>query len=417
MTKQSEWKLASVLPPWAGVMVLMLGLVFTNSAWAASKRILYSFRGGDGAYPVSSLVLDAAGNVYGTTSAGGTGTGCDGNCGTVFELTSSSGVWTENTIYDFSNDGSDAYRPSVGVVFDSVRNLYGTTSNSGANGCGVIYQLVPSGGGWTENTLHRFAGGSNDGCIPHALTFNPETGNLYGATQSGGPSTGGVVFELTPGLGGGWNYAVIYYFQNNAPDGLAPLSSLTLDGSGNLYGTTNGGGVYGFGTVFKLTPTDSGWTETIIYNFTSGHDGAGPQSPVIFGPDGNLYGSTAQWGANNVGILYMLTPTKGYWTIHVIHTFTGGWDGAYPTPSGLITDSAGSLYGTTSLGGIYNYGTAFKVVKAGSRWKETVLHAFTNKRDGEYPFGGLVFDSAGNLYGSAGQGGAGGYGIVFEGTP
>jgi len=347
------------------------------------------------------MIFDNSGTLYGLAGSA------------VFKLTpSGGGSWTENLIYSFSD------YPGPNLFFDSIGNLYGVSPSSGSNGCGEVYQLTPSsGGGWTENIIFGFASSTTDGCNPTSLTIDPATGNLYGTTQGGGSSNGGVVFELTPTGGGGWTFAAIYSFESNSSqDGIDPIGTLSVDSSGNLYGTTNQGGTYENGTVFKLTKGAGGWTEAILYNFTGGNNGSQPLAGVVLDRYGNLYGTSYQGGADNVGNVYRLRPTKGVWVITVIHTFTGGPDGGYPSIFNLAIDSAGNLYRTTGAGGFYNYGIVYKLTPPanGSGWKETVFHSFTNGADGGNPDCGLVLDSSRNLYGTTTYGGAYGVGVVFE---
>jgi uncharacterized repeat protein (TIGR03803 family) len=392
------------------ISALVAVLLCANSASAGpSEKTLYSFAGGGaGSYPYGTMIFDNTGNLYGLAGAGGVNGGP-----AVFKLTpSGSGSWTESLIYSFSN------YPGPNLFFDSAGNLYGTFASTEGYGCGEVYQLAASSdGGWTENTIFGFSDSTTDGCYPTSLTIDPATGKLYGTTQGGGSSNGGVVFELTPTEGGGWTFAAIYSFESNSSqDGIDPIGTLSVDSSGNLYGTTNQGGTYENGTVFKLTNGAGGWTEAILYNFTGGDNGSQPSAGVALDRYGNLYGTTDQGGADNVGNVFRLRPTKGVWVMTVIHTFTGGPDGGYPSSSNLTIDSAGNVYGTTGTGGLYNYGTAFKLTppSSGNRWKETVFHSFTNGADGGTPGCGLVLDSSRNLYGTTNYGGADGVGVVFE---
>ncbi len=247
-------------PPWGMALAFFaVVLILANGAMAAPRlKVLHTFTGSpDGLDPNEEgpLTFDSAGNLYGTTAAGGTGTGCNIGCGTVFELTPTKGGWTENVLYSFSNENNSGYAPVSGVILDSSGNLYGTALFGGDGGCGILYQLTPaSGGGWTENNLHTFVGGANDGCAPSGLSWDA-AGNLYGVTTSGGPGPG-TVFEITPNSGGGWNYSVIYFFGSvRGGDGSGPYGALVFDRAGDLYGTTYAGGTYYSGTVFKLTPS------------------------------------------------------------------------------------------------------------------------------------------------------------------
>jgi len=283
------------------------------------ETVLYRFTGGsDGANPgYGDLIFDQAGNLYGTTAVGGNQGGlCSnfGGCGVVFELTPSYGGWTEKVLYSFT-ESSDGFQPYAGLIFDNAGNLYGTTVSGGFTwgdcdeeaGCGVVFELTPSNGGWTENVLYTFYGG-NDGDNPYAGLIFDASGNLYGATPNDGEGNRGTIFKLTPS-GGGWIFSVVYSFTG----GGGPAASLTMDAAGNLYGTTNGGGAYGAGNVFKLTPSGGGWTYTSLHDFTGGSDGSAPDCNVIFDANGNLYGTTV-WGGssqncyNGCGVVWEITP-------------------------------------------------------------------------------------------------------------
>ncbi len=257
------------------------------------------------------------------------------------------------------------------MIIDAAGNLYGTTEyggdySCGGPGCGTVFELMPTeGGGWTEKKLHNFGNGT-DGVFPLADLNLDVAGNLYGTTYGGGGlcSYGcGTVFELTPNGNGNWTEKVLHSFNDNGTDGDLPYAGLIFDAAGNLYGTTVAGGSSYAGTVFELTPHGNGnWTEKVLHSFSNvGTDGASPFAGLIFDAAGNLYGTTT-YGGNHPGTVFELTPTGGGdWTEKVLHSFSNvGTDGAYPY-GGLIFDAAGNLYGTTYLGGTYNYGTVFEV--------------------------------------------------------
>lgn len=390
-------------------MAALMVLLCASLAWAGPReRTLYTFAGGsNGDVPSGTLIFDSNGNLYGLSGGGANGAGA------IFQLTpSGSGSWTESVIYSFLNYSD---YPGESIVFDLNGNLYGTMPSSGT--CGAVYQLVPStSGSWTQNIVFSFTDSATQGCYPDTIIFDPATGNLYGITEQGGANNGGVAFALAPVLGGGWNFNLIYSFCGA---GCSPTGTLTLDSSGSLYGTTTAGGSYSDGTVFRLTNGTNGWTATTLYNFTGGYNGYSTFGGVVFDQHGNIYGVTDEpGGGDDVGNVIELTPTKGDWIIHVIHTFTGGPDGGNPAAYKLAIDRPGNLYGTTTLGGLYRYGTAYKLAPSSNgKWTETVLHSFTNGADGANPDCGFVFDSAGNLYGSTNNGGADGYGVVFEVKP
>ncbi len=396
----------------------------TGGGW--TEKVLHSFNpnGVDGLASWAGLIFDAAGNLYGTTGGGGTDNG-----GTVFELTPSpnavGGGWTVKILYSFKFNGEDGVGPLAGLTFDAAGNLYGTNAYRGPSDGGTVFELTPSpnavGGRWTEKVLHSFGSGT-DGAGPHASMIFDAAGNLYGTTQGGGTYSWGTVFELTPTEGGNWTEKVLYSFNPSGGDGYYPFASLIFDAAGNLYGTTGGGGASGDGTVFELTPTVVGnWTEKVLhsFNFT---DGADPLAALIFDAAGNLYGTTFYGGTYNEGTVFKLTPTAGGgWTEEVLHSFGNGMGASNPY-AGLIFDAAGNLYGTTVNGGIYTSctygtygcGTVFKLTPSGGGWTEEVLHSFGNGTDASNPYASLTFDAAGNLYGTTVYGGTYGYGTVFE---
>ncbi len=250
-----------------------------HCAW--SLTILYSFSGGnDGSYPNARLIFDAAGNIYGTTSYGG-----PANKGTVFMLSGTGGVWINTVLHSF--DGSDGATPWGNVAIDSAGNLYGTTSSGGAHNWGTVFELVRSGSGYTYQSLHDFTNG-NDGRAPYAGLVMDAAGNLYGSAEYNGANRGGTLFELSPS-GGGWTFSVIYSLTGAA----GPEDTLTLDASGNLYGSTYGDGSSRNGSVFELSRSGGGWAYTDLYSFTGGTDGGNPTGSVALDAQGNIFGTAS----------------------------------------------------------------------------------------------------------------------------
>jgi uncharacterized repeat protein (TIGR03803 family) len=259
------------------------------------------------------LTIDAAGNLYGMATGGGSY-----SSGTVFELSPSGGAWSFSVLHNFYG-GSDGAHPFAALTLDAAGNLYGTASSGGGKsagckyGCGIVFRLSPSGNvGWTKSTLHNFTTNSADGHTPACkLTFDA-VGNLYGTTSAGGGSGlgAGIVFELTPLANEIWTEKILHNFNQHTGDGNGPSNSVTFDAAGNLYGATIGGGTHGRGTVFELSPTASGpWNETMLNNFSSqGEGGYFPNSGPIFGSDGNLYGIAASGGRGNQGTVFEITP-------------------------------------------------------------------------------------------------------------
>ncbi len=406
--------------------------------------------------------MDAAGNLYGTTSSGGTY-----GAGTVFMLTPNAAktTWTETVLYSFCAQSActDGGTPYAGLIMDVAGNLYGTTSSGGAYvdvatgagaGGGTVFELTPNAAKtkWTETVLYSFCAQSacTDGQLPVAGLIIDAMGNLYGTTQGGGNGEyigTGTVFMLTPNAAKTtWTETVLYVFTG-ASDGEGPHASVIMDVAGNLYGTTEAGG-NGGGTVFELTPNaaKTTWTETTLYSFvhcaqSSCPDGDTPYAGLIMDASGNLYGTTFKGGANvavfafgsTAGTVFELTPNaaKTTWTETVLYSFcaSGCTDGANPY-AGLIMDGSGNLYGTTLFGGANvatseGAGTVFMLTPnaAKTKWTETVLYSFCAQgplsgcTDGNSPFAGLFMDGSGNLYGTTYGGGdriGGGEGTVFE---
>jgi uncharacterized repeat protein (TIGR03803 family) len=409
--------------------VAALVLLTATSAWSAGYKVLYNF-GRSSSSPSSGLIIDAQGNAYGTTSAGGYN-----NAGTVYELSPKTGY---NLIYAFHQSGSGedgGYDPQGNLVFDSAGNLYGTTLSGGTNktacsnlGCGVVFKLSPaeSGQPWTETVLYSFCVQANcaDGARPQAGVIFDSEGNLYGTTYNGGNSNCqnegpgcGTVFELSPN-GLGWMESVIVAFSGMT--GSLPSGNLIFDTAGNLYGTTSGGGNGNGGTVFELSPSGDGWSESVLYNFdgfVGSTDAISPHSGVIFDAAGNLYGTTEAGGAFQRGTVFELSPVGGSWVEALLFSFTGGNDGADPT-SNLVLDKLGNLDGTTLQGGLTGCtggcGTVFELMPRNGQWSEVAFRFPVSGQLGRYPNAGLLLDSAGNAYGTTLAGGLNGGGVVFR---
>jgi uncharacterized repeat protein (TIGR03803 family) len=429
------------------ILTLILTLA-TDAGAVSTEKVLYTFTGGsDGGLPVAGLIMDESGNLYGTASGGGS-QACGGNgCGTVFELTPKSpGGWTETVLYSFSG-GSDGWDPQAALISDSKGNLYGVALQGGSSactytlGCGTVFKLSPNGnGGWTETTLYRFIGGS-DGQNPHAQLIFDKAGHLYGTTFYGGvPSCYanvgcGTIFELTPNADG-WTETVLHRFTGGN-DGAFVRGGLILDlDEDKLFGTTEQGGgtgcySRGCGTIFSLSPSKTGWTERVVYRFTGASDGAFPEAGLIKDVSGNLYGTTAEGGdmscsvpggLGGCGAVFKMSLTGGSWKQTVLYAFAAERNGNIPVDSVILYK--GNLYGTTYQGGSsgcykgQGCGAVFELRHTKAGWAEKVLHSFTARNDGEYPMGSLMVDQIGNLYGTtANNGGAYGYGDVFEVTP
>jgi uncharacterized repeat protein (TIGR03803 family) len=392
----SKMRLRAAVAALTLVVMLAIAVVGTQSAQAQTFTVLYNFTGSlDGAYP-TGLLRDAAGNLYGTTSNGGTY-----GYGTVFKLDTSS---REIVRYSFRG-GTDGAGPA-GLIEDAQGNLSGTTAEGGGTGCrhgygcGTVYRVSSQG---KESVLYRFTGGT-DGASPMGTLFREPDGRLYGTTQIGGdlscypPAGCGTVFVVGKGV-----ERVLHKF--NVSDGFLPWAGVIRDAEGNLLGTTESGGDPGYGNVFKLNKAGK---ETVLYHFDKPQQGQFPQSAVTLGKAGTLYGTTVQGGAYGNGTVFRVSK-RGVGT--VLYSFS--WpDGVNPF-AGVILDSKGNLYGDTEMGGLSDYGTVYKLDTSGIL---TLLHIFGGP-DGEYPFNNLIRDENGNLYGTATYGGSGGYGTVWKLTP
>jgi uncharacterized repeat protein (TIGR03803 family) len=430
----------------ASFSVILGSLTITTPLFAAtSETVLYSFCStpgcADGGIPAGGLVFDSKGNLYGTTNGGGTGQGCGDQgtgCGTVFELIPNNGKWTEKVLYNFCPVNGvcpDGYSPSGSLILDRDGNLYGTTTSGGTvSGGGTVFELTHKNGKWTEKVLYSF-GYSPDGSDPEAGLVFDKYGNLYGTTFFGGTKDSGTVFELMCG-NGKWTEKILYNFAGYKNSG-NPRFPVILDKAGNLYGTIVEGGAYGDGLVFELVLDKGRWTQKWLHSFNhDGKDGIGP-GPVIVDNVGNLYGTTANGGANTsgcngygCGTVFELMHNNSKWTEKVLHSFDGK-DG-HGSVTNVIFDNVGNLYGTTYEGGTdssgcngFGCGTVFELTPNNGKWTEKLLHSFGSTPDGAQPSGNLIRDAAGNVYGTTEAGGAnssfcfsnGGCGTVFEVTP
>jgi len=359
------------------------GTVFelTNAAGQWTENILYTFcpQSGcsDGANPNGGLIFDTAGNLYGSTIDGGGGTeqcsmSTGAGCGVVFELTpQKNGAWAENVLYRFQISSGGA-GPNGGLLFDKTGNLYGTAAAAGnccgdiyGWGAGVVFELSPGSGGWTETVRYSFCSQPNcsDGNAPYAGLMWGADGALYGTTAFGG--TGfevcvggcGTAFKLTPDSKGGWREEVLQAMRGR--DGVQPEAALVADRQGNLYGTTPLDGAFGFGTVFQLTYRNGRWRYHVLYNFQTGSFYGSAATQLVLDKAGNIYGTIWTAGDGNCdglscGLVYKLAPRPdGQWSYSVVHTFSGS-DGGLPS-SGLILDGTGNLYGATEVGGATGY--------------------------------------------------------------
>ncbi|HUO17910.1 MAG TPA: choice-of-anchor tandem repeat GloVer-containing protein [Verrucomicrobiae bacterium] len=410
------------------VLTLTAVLLLAAALAAGQETPIFSFYSQYGdALPIGGLTGDAAGNLYGVTFYGGV----YGN-GTVYKLSPSASGWHISVLYSFNPNGIDGFGPTSAIVFDKAGNIYGTTEFGGTGdctngfGCGTVYELSPTGKGtWKETILHDFAG--TDGWQIHPGLAMDGAGNLYGMATNGGTYKNGTIFEMSPSAGG-WTFNVLYQFTGGN-DGGVPFDGLTLDGTGNLYGTASAGGGksascrYGCGVVFELSPGTGGtWNETVLHNFTTNpSDGRTPACTLTFDAAGNLYGTTSSGGGStNFGIVFELSPAaNGSWREKILHNFNDhAGDGNGPTNS-LAFDDAGNLYGATIAGGNSGHGTAFKLSPTASDpWRETLLNDFSEQGLGGYfPNSGLIWGPNGALYGVAASGGRSGQGTAYQLNP
>lgn len=372
-------------------LLLVLSLLSGLQVMAAQTLIpLYSFTGGnDGDNPIAGLVQANDGNLYGTTSEGGTN-----GYGTIFRITTS-GVVTP--LYSFTN-GDDGAHPYAGLVQASDGNLYGTAADGGTNDDGVVFRVTTNG---VLTPLYSFTG-AHDGADPRGGLVQASDGNLYGTTADGGTNSDGTVFRITTN----GTLKSLYSFTGGH-DGTFPEATLVQASDGNLYGTTYQGGISnslpGYGAVFRITTNG---LLTPLYSFTNGFDGADPVAGLVQASDGNLYGTTEAGGTNHYGAIFRIT-TNGIFT--PLYSFTDGHDGAYPEAT--LVPANGNLYGTTYEGGTNGYGVIFQFTTSGTL---TSPYSFTDGHDGASPFASLVLANNGNLYGTALGGGTHGDGTVFE---
>lgn len=383
---------------------LALALLGASANAIAKERVLHTLDGvTEGSYPWAGLLSDGTGNFFGTATHGGDSRYCNGfGCGTVFKIAPDGSVTVLHTF--IPQNYSDGAVPYGDLIEDSAGNLYGTTYEGGAINAGTVFELAPDG---TETVLYSFTGGS-DGANPESALIRDGSGTLYGTTPLGGIGCcNGTVFSIAPNGA----ETTLYKFTGGA-DGGEPQAGLIKDKAGNFYGTTYFGGStncypLGCGVVFKLAP---GGTETVLYAFQGGTDGAGPAAMLIRDSAGNFYSTTGTGGATGNGTVFKLSPNG---TETVLYSFQGGNDGATPS-SALKMDKQGNLYGTTDYGGAGNCGTVFKLAPDGT---ETILYSFRCGADGSTANARLT-SYRGHLYSTTTYGGSqtcyAGCGVIFS---
>jgi uncharacterized repeat protein (TIGR03803 family) len=408
----------------AVALVFALTSFPVHLAQAQTFTVLHTFSGPDGAYPYAGVTVDGGGNLYGTTPVGGL------KDGTVFKLRRSSSGYTLNPLYSFTGYGGPAI-PYGGVIFGPDGTLYGTTNEGGAIGLGTVFNMRPPATvcktalcPWTINQLYAFQGfdGADGGNPEYGEVAFDQAGNIYGTTRNYGPNGDGMVYQLSRSSGG-WTENILYNFRGvNGSDGAWPDHNVIFDSSGNLYGTTSSGGLYGGeyggGTVFRLTPSGSGWTESVIMNFPPPGSNVGVylQAGLIIDQADNLYGATSfSSGGYEGGSVFELSPSSNGWELTVLYVFTE--DNSQGPVGNLVMDNSGNLYGATYAAGAFGWGNVFKLTRSGGGWTYTDLYDFTEGNDGALPSGDLTMDASGNLYGTTQKGGSYGLGVVWEITP
>jgi uncharacterized repeat protein (TIGR03803 family) len=381
----------------------------TRPSRSVQHFILHSFGGPDGAGPLLGVIADAKGAFYGTTAFGGKAAN-----GTIFKLTPSKSGYSEKVLHSFSG-GPEGYAPD-GLVGGNDGVLYGGTLAGGQNGCGVgcgtVFKLTPTKSGYAFSVVYRFRPG-NDANQPVGSPVLDKRGAIYGVTQLGGSSNNGAVFKLTPGKSG-YTERVLYSFPGGG-GGTLPQAGLTIDTSGSLYGTTYYGGAGtcggGCGTVFKLTPGKSGYTESLLYSFKDEADGDGPSAALrVDDRTGAIYGTTEYGGADFYGTVFKLTPSGSDYIESIIYQFNGSADGGYPEGQ-LLLAANGVLFGTTARGPGSKYpkglGTVFQLTPSGSSYGFKLIYGFLRPSGGSDPiWSSLISDAKGGLYGTTRSGGS-----------
>ncbi len=395
------------------IAAVALGVALNTVSAGAAENTIFRFNGRDGEKSQSGLISDGKGNLYGVTPGGGN-SGCRNGCGVVFQLSpASGGAWTETVIYEFKGGTTDTSAPTTDLIFDKQGNLIG-----GANNSSAIYELTPGAGNtWSEKVVYSFTQGYQPGSH---LAFDSK-GNLYGTLFQTNSGDGGV-FQLIPQSSGSWTGGLVYTFTGTNGDGNRPFGGVVLDSEGDVYGTTQEGGSSNEGTVYKLTPKGSGFSESILYSFTGNGLGSYPFAPLTIDASGNLYGTTFNGNTENGGLVFMLSESEGKWTETVLYSFGSAPDGS--GPNGVVLDAKGNLYGTAQGGGSgCNYpgcGMVYKLTprKSGA-WLETIVHNFESSTDGSVPEATVYVDgSTGDVYSTTTFGGSRyGYGTVFQIVP
>ncbi|MGC2108912.1 MAG: choice-of-anchor tandem repeat GloVer-containing protein [Candidatus Korobacteraceae bacterium] len=396
------------------MVIFLVAAISATPAQAQTFTILHNFTGGqDGESPGTGLSMDRAGNLYGTAD------GTADHDGLVFKMTNRGGNWLLTPLYNFSGE-FDGVGPNTTPTIASNGILYGTTANGGSNDLGSVYRLRPPAtpprsveSPWTHTLLYSF-GYERDGFGPTGELTLDQAGNIYGTTEFNGAGGNGMTYELTLS-DGEWTENVL--FSPTGYQGAGQIDGgVIFDNAGNLYGVMENGGQYSMGGVYELSPSSSGWSAQFIYSFADYGTGVAPVGGLIMDALGNIYGSTVTGGSGNGGIVFELSPSDGGWTFTLLANLTGP-RGSGPTER-LAMDAAGNVYGTTVKGGAHQFGSVFKLTPSGGGWTFTTLHDFTGTGfDGAFVYGGPLVDANNNVYGTASVAGENDKGIVWEITP
>jgi uncharacterized repeat protein (TIGR03803 family) len=392
----------------------------------STETVLYSFGAypTDGSFPQGGLLFDSVGNIYGTTNGGGEYCQNDGGCGAVYELSPSPGGWTETILYSFCSAGlptcTDGSTPYAGLIMDGLGDLYGTTTFGGTEQAGTVFRMSPPSsvnGNWTHTVLWSFGPSKMNGNSPAYGKLNMDSaGNIYGTTMNGGIKDFGTVFELSPQIDGTYSFSVLHSFSGK--DGVSPEYGVAIDGGGNLYGTTENGGIYnssceqGCGIIYELSPSNGTWQYTSLYKF-NGVAGQNPVSPISIDQYGNLYGTFEVGGGGicffgTCGGIFKLVPGSGGPGKKYTFYFDGGQAAGNPQ-NGVLVGADNTIYGTV---GVLGRGNVYELKYN----KETILYNFCslpNCADGSGPDYGTIVTRQGSLYGATFEGGLYGVGVVY----
>ena len=371
----------------------------------ATLTTLHTFHGDpDGAYSYDGVSMDSSGALYGTTQGGGAY-----NMGTVYKLTPSGSTYTESVIHSFQ--GPDGSGPSGGLMLGQNGVLFGTTQGggTGSQAEGVVFMLKPNASGSYDETVLYMFQKFTDGANPTGSLITDSSGALYGTTLQGGQYNMGTVFRLTP-TSSGWHEDVLYNFRGGAA-GEGP-GGLVRDAAGVFYGAAGGGNTNFNGLIYALRPARRGYEENILYTFRGGRDGSGPNCPLLLDDTGALYGTTWTGGNDAAGTVFKLTPAKNRYVERILFRFEPGLQ---DSPTGLLADHAGDFFGTTEHGGTRGeWGTIYKLRPTANGYRSRIIYSFSGETDGGSPYSILIANATGSLFGTTSRNMGSNYGTVFK---